>query len=280
MAPQARAETGAYGLRLAGLESALLAPAPPDWPAATVVKRVGPVPETPMRVDADGGQLGIAGVTSLRASRVERTVEIVTHRAVTDDELVHPGLSAAAALFALWDGRLALHAGAFVHAGRAWGILGEKERGKSSLLASLALRGHPVVSDDLHVVAPDGGVAMGPRAVDLRPEAAERLASTGRLSAARLSTRSRLALDTIDPETPLGGWVLLEWGDDVAVEPIPAARRFAAVVDSFGWQRLAYDRMAVLAAVARPAWVLRRPRAWEREAEAIERLLAAVTEAA
>ncbi|MGI9119790.1 MAG: hypothetical protein ACR2G7_06680 [Acidimicrobiales bacterium] len=49
--------------------------------------------------------------------------------------LAHPCLTAAASIFAWWDGRVALHAGGFVVDGTAWGLMGAQEAGKSTTMA-------------------------------------------------------------------------------------------------------------------------------------------------
>jgi hypothetical protein len=207
--------------------------------------------------------------------RLAGTAAYVAPRPIGPDELVHPHLSKAAAVFAVWTGRAAIHAGAFVHAGRAWGVLGAREAGKSTLLARLALAGVPVVADDLLVVREDLAVHPGPRCIDLRPASAERIASA-RTVPSRQGQRSRLPLPPIDAAVPLGGWVVLEWGPDTAVERAPASELLHNLV----WRRL-YGLTPPRAEImldltALPALRFARARDWDAEAEAIERLLTAV----
>jgi ABC-type molybdenum transport system ATPase subunit/photorepair protein PhrA len=51
-------------------------------------------------------------------------------------------------VLAHWLGRESFHGGGFVAGDGVWGVLGEKGDGKSTLLASLALSGVPIVADD------------------------------------------------------------------------------------------------------------------------------------
>ena len=58
--------------------------------------------------------------------------------ALSAEELVHPFLAPVAAVAAHWHGRESLHGGGFALGDRAWGIIGDRMGGKSSLLAALA----------------------------------------------------------------------------------------------------------------------------------------------
>ena len=109
------------------------------------------------------------------------------------DELVHPFLAPAAALFAHWHGREGLHGGALALGGTAWGVIGDRLGGKSSLLAALAVSGTDVVCDDVLVL--DGReVYPGPRTVDLREDAAAAL-ERRRGDRCRRSSRTLAAAD-------------------------------------------------------------------------------------
>ena len=65
------------------------------------------------------------------------TMTFQVRRRVPDDELVHPLLAPAAMHFAAWLGHAAFHGGAFVQNGRAFGVLAERNHGKSTTLARL-----------------------------------------------------------------------------------------------------------------------------------------------
>jgi hypothetical protein len=133
--------------------------------------------------------LGLPGLRQLLLRRGEGTATFTGPR-LSHDELIHPYLGAAASVFSRWCGREVYHAGAFVCGGLAWAVVGGREAGKSSLLAALAARGLPVLSDDL--VVTDGHQAFcGPRTIDLR-----RLApgTTAPVTPVRGASRWRLAL--------------------------------------------------------------------------------------
>ena len=147
---------------------------------------------------------------------------------MSDQALVHPYLAPAAAVIARWLGREPFHAGAFALDGGAWGVLGEREAGKSSLLAWLSLQGRSVVCDDMLVVAGDT-VFAGPRSVDLRRETAVRLGAGEELGMIGARERWRVGLPPIEPEVPLAGWVFLEWGDEVSGHAGRAGRAAGAV---------------------------------------------------
>jgi hypothetical protein len=136
-------------------------------------------------------------------------------------ELVHPHLAPGAAVLARWLGRETLHAGAVLAGGGAWAMLGDRESGKSSTLDWLAAHGHPVLADDLLVL--DGSdVLAGPRCIDLRADAAQRLGAGEPLGVVGTRERWRLRLGPLASSAPLRGWGILDWGDDVAVEPVRA----------------------------------------------------------
>src|SRR6202041_3496235 len=98
-------------------------------------------------------------------------VQLRVPRPVPAECLAQPHLASAAAALGIWAGCQALHGGAFVHAGRAWALVGDKGAGKSTALAQLAAAGITVLADDL-VICQKGTILAGPRSVDLRPEAA------------------------------------------------------------------------------------------------------------
>ena len=98
-----------------------------------------------------------------------------------------------AALAARWLRRESFHAGAVVVEGGAWAILGDKEAGKSSTLAHLALNGYTVLSDDV-LVLERGSVFAGPRCIDLRAEPARRLGAREPLAVVGMRERFRIEL--------------------------------------------------------------------------------------
>ena len=112
--------------------------------------------------------------------------------------LVHPVLGTTAAAHAHWQGMLTFHAGSFVSPeGGVWGLLGDREQGKSSALAWMALNGHEVFADDLTIT--DGErVLAGPRCIDLREASARHLLIGEELGTAR-------------SPAPGGGWTCRRW---------------------------------------------------------------------
>ena len=85
-----------------------------------------------------------------RAERIERATATTTLYGAPPlprHSFAHPILGTTAAAHAEWSGRLCFHAGCFLDGReRAWGVLGEREAGKSSALAWLAARGVPILA--------------------------------------------------------------------------------------------------------------------------------------
>ena len=75
---------------------------------------------------------------------------------------------------------LLLHAGAVAWADDAVLLVGDKERGKSTLVAHLVKEGHDYLTDDMTPVRLDDGLVEAfPRAIDLRGDSPRLLAPTG-----------------------------------------------------------------------------------------------------
>ena len=192
-------------------------------------------------------------------------------------ELVHPYLASVAAVAARWLGNESFHAGAVEYDGGAWVLLGGKTAGKSSLLATLALAGHAVVTDDVAVVHRDCLVSAGPRLIDLRAEAAAQLGVGRPLGKVGLRERWRMDIRSVPSELPLRGFIELVWGDGPEITRVPAARRVARLVEQRVIHRLPpRDPAFLLELAALPMLELRRPRDWNAEAEARERLIDAI----
>lgn len=189
--------------------------------------------------------------------------------------LVHPTLAVPLSLLARWSGHVTLHAGAF-EAGGAWGVLGDRTAGKSSMLAALSAGGVPIVADDLVVVDGDGFVLAGPRCVDLRSDVAERFAAAEPMGIVGGRPRFRLTTPPAPPRTPLRGFFVLEWGDgpEIELEPLGMRERLGLL---YGQEYMgimgAADPRRLVAIVGLPAWRLRRPRDWDAAGEVVERVL-------
>jgi hypothetical protein len=255
--------SGVYGLRLAGLEaSELLAPAKPEWPLFELHNRVEPGPYgeeelvSPERAELrlkTGGRLYIE-----RAGRAE----FVTPRPLSSEELVHPYLAPVAAIAAHWWARESVHAGAFVADGGAWGVVGDRESGKSSTLARLALDGVPVVADDL-LILEGTDVLTGPRAIDLREEPAARLGVGASIGMAGARERWRLKLGQVPSGLQLRGWIHLAWGERVEAVPVEGRDRIERLLNQRGAWLPSLSPAVLLDLASLPSWEVRRPQAWE-----------------
>jgi hypothetical protein len=180
------------------------------------------------------------------------------------DALIHPLGTVPFALLARWRGDVTLHAGAFATAAGAWAVVGHREAGKSTLLASLANRGVRLLADDLVAVL-EGRVWPGPGCVDLRPDAAVRFAGARDLGIVSGRRRFRLSTPTETRRLPLRGIFVLAWHDraGVRVEPLTVEERLRLLYD------LEYvalvgpaDPRALMDLVEVPAWRVSRSRHW------------------
>jgi hypothetical protein len=150
--------------------------------------------------------------------------------------------------------------------GRAWAVVGEKEGGKSTLLASLAQRGLGVLSDDL-LVLEERRVLHGPRLIDLREAAAVHMELGEALGSAREGGRWRMRLDPT-PDTELAGWVFLRWGDEVELRTVGLADRIDRLLELVPTREESVVSLAAL-----PAYELVRPPSWEALPGALDALL-------
>src|SRR3954447_11359018 len=171
-----RQQFGAYGLRLSGVEGAenALVPADLSWPSFDLQVRVADSSPGSEHLDQTRARIRLRTGGWIEIDRLRGRALFTVPEALSAEELVHPFLAPVAAVAAHWNRRESLHGGAFAVDGRAWGLIGDRMGGKSSLLAALAERRICVVSDDVLVI--DGSdVFAGPRTVDLRADAAQRL---------------------------------------------------------------------------------------------------------
>lgn len=263
---------GAYGFRIAGLDdfAPLLVEAEDGWPALSIDWREdGSLDGEPLAPDASstvrfttGGAVIELGPTAAIELRQEPPRATIRARSVAGgNAVVHPYLGAAASVAARWYGRESFHAGAFASGSRAWGVLGTRTAGKSSLLAWLHLHGRVVLSDDVLVV--DGQRAFAaPRTLDLRAEAAERLGLGEPLGHVGARERWRVGLGPAEPQLPLAGWVYLGWGAQVELEPVRGRERLARLGAHLTIPHVPVVAAALLELAALPSFELRRPRSW------------------
>src|SRR5207302_1345877 len=106
----------------------------------------------PLLVDTGRAVYPQVGGGHVVIDRVAGTATWMTREPPAPDEMIHPRLGMVAAVYAHWRGDDAFHAGAFVHGGRAWAVVGAGEQGKSTLLAALHAQGLHVVADDTLVI--------------------------------------------------------------------------------------------------------------------------------
>jgi hypothetical protein len=270
-----RIGAGAYGLRLEGVDAAaeLLVPADGAWPTLALAAEVGPAAPVHQLVDDERAVLATRSGTRLEITRSPLRAVFTAPQPISEDALVHPHLASAAAVASRWLGRESLHAGAFVAGGRAWAVLGDRGSGKSSLLAALALASHPVLADDLLVL--EGPLALaGPRGIDLRKDAAERLGAGEPLGVVGTRERWRVRIGPAPVETELAGLILLAWGDVVGLAPVGPGSVLEAVVGAQALRVPPEDPASRLSLAALPGWELTRPPDWASLPAALERLLA------
>lgn len=272
----ARPRWGAYGLHLAPTPSTRwLVPAPSDWRTVSVASVAGPLSRpisTDVSLSADGPRVRIDTGAGWRLA-LDTEARTATYRGVdlAAPEFVHPGLAATAAIISRSWGRAALHAGGFVLDGRVWGVLGDREAGKTTLLDSLATAGLGIMADDLLIV--DGeDVYAGPRCLDLREAPVEAVTTTR----VRDGVRHRVTLAPVPARLPLAGWVSLAWGDGPRVEPVPLGERLRLLASAASWLIGEQDAEQLLDLATLPARRLVRPRSHEGLAASGAALLSAL----
>jgi hypothetical protein len=269
---------GAYGLQLTGLEDAdsLLAAASPDWPHVEVSVVASELQTDREQLDDDRGRLRLKTGGWIELRRDPGRAHYVVPAPLTTDALVHPYLAPAAAVFAHWHGREGLHAGALALGAIAWGVVGDRLGGKSSLLAALALRGSDVVCDDVLVVDRDLTAYAGPRTIDLREDAATALAAGEAIGTGGTRARWRLRLEALDRPLTLGGWVFTAWADELELRRLTAPETLASLYRNRSIRLPPKDPAWFLQLSALPAWELRRPRSWASLPATVEVLLGAL----
>jgi hypothetical protein len=269
---------GAYGFRLiyADQEEQLdLIDVGPEAPPVPVEWHTGEPGEPYEIVTPDRVGLGTPGSSGFEVRRDPPSIQFDFAQPPVPGSLVHPLLTIPISVLARWRGDVTLHAGAFEAGGAAWAMVGMREAGKSTTLASIGQRGHPVVADDLLTIA-GTQVWAGPHCVDLRPDVAARFPEARRLGEIGGRVRHRLSTPPGAPTLPLGGLFLLDWheGTSVAVEPLPRREllRLLYAQEYIGLLGPA-DPVKILALLTRPAWRVVRPRDWDKTDELVDRIL-------
>lgn len=266
---------GAYGLSLNGVDAAadLLVRAHPDWPRFDLVTRIGSARRPQETVTDARAELKLRNGGEIVIERRKGRITFRTPHELSPDEIVHPYLAPAAAVIGHWLGRESLHAGAFEADHGVWALLGEREAGKSSTLAHLAVSGRGVVCDDMLILEGTTPFA-GPRSLDLRRETAEHLAVGEPLGVVGARERWRISLGPVPERLPLRGCVFLEWGERVDASPVPPSERLARLFQHRGVRLPPTDPVALLELAALPAWELVRPHGLASVEATADRLLA------
>lgn len=270
---------GAYGFRIVGVpatDDVLLVDAPAHWPRLEVDVAVTSKPR-PLgeRVDDDTAVLlpRSGGWVSLDRATGRATLSLPAPPA--PGALVHPHLASVAVVSAHWLGRETFHAGAFVAGGKVWGLLGQKEAGKSSFLAHLAIAGIPILCDDVLVLDELTALA-GPRSIDLRPDAAMRINRGEAMGVIGTRERWRLQLTPIAAELPLGGWVTLGWGPEASLRRLRGSNRLVALGGHRATSLYPPRPETLIELSSLPMIELERPRNWGLAEDVARRLLDAV----
>jgi hypothetical protein len=267
-------DRGAYGLRITGIDAdAMLVPAGLDWPHLRIVVSVEDSPLTEELLTEDRADLRLRTGGRVAVDRATGVARFIVLRPLTDHELVHPFLAPAAAVMAHWLDRPCFHAGAFVSDGGVWAVVGDRESGKSSMLAWLALHSHAVVADDILVLDNGGGVYAGPRSIDLREETADRLGVGEPLGRIGARSRWRMSLPPIQEQLPFRGWFFLEWNDVLEMTRLRGSDCLTRLLQQLTVRMRPPRPEAMLELSALPAWELRRPRDWPLFDEAAHLLL-------
>jgi len=268
---------GAYGLRLGPpLAEEELVDAPTSWPQwrmcwqETALER-----RQTQRIGPDEALLDLTPKGQVLVDRLTSTSTFLLPAPPQPEAWSHPYLSSTALLVAWWSGRRSFHAGAFVAGGGAWAVLGDKEQGKSSILAWLARRGYPVLCDDVLVI--DQGQALsGPRCLDLREGASAHFGMGTWIGLVGARERWRVHLPETSPQVPFRGWVAPAWADEVSVGPVKVADRLKRILPHRGLTIPEKDDGKWLDLIARPMLELRRPKSWSSLDLAMSRLLEAL----
>ena len=283
------AHRGAYGLRIdfgdtgansTPIDRTLLVDVGADRPGWQIIWEPLPRPASdaaPVVESWNRDEAVLAAPPSgfVTVDRAAARTTLHLHEPPTPATILHPYLASTGVVAGHWLGRTPFHGGSFVAGGRAWGVLGGREMGKSSLLMSLHRAGTPVLADDV-LVLEDGVAYAGPRCLDLRQSAAERFGAGDYLGVVGTRERWRVTLPPAPGEVPFGGWILLDWGDQVELgRPDPAAR-LTALVANAGLTAPGVATPGILDLLDYPMIRFGRPRDWSQADSALEQLLRAV----
>lgn len=236
--------------------------------------------------------LAVRGVGRFRASDGTRVVVDPDPGATESDVRLYLSGSVLGAIW-LQRGSFPLHASTvLLPDGGCVSFVGPSGAGKSSLAAHFAHAGHPLVADDVSVLAErDGGFAVwpGPARVKLAQDTLESLDRDAAELPRTGGTREKyhLEFDSRSSGAPvrLRGIFLLAWGDDSpktvrlhgldAIDVVAGHTYRQEFVQPLGLDRAWLHQAATVARIV-PTFRLIRPRGYDRAIEAIEAVRAAV----
>lgn len=242
----------AYGFRFDGMiESDWLAlRGGEDWPVVTLAPDASVALRDLARLDPERMHVGVCPQ-------------------LPPDEIVHPLLGRTLTLLAEARGIDALHGGVVLGADGAWMLVGDREAGKSSLLAQCHRDGAQVLSDD--IVALKGMRCLsGPRCIDLRSGAAERL---GPGISARGGTKQRIRLPPAPAQAEAAGVIHLAWGPATQLTELRPAERIARLVTHRAVRMWPRSLSLTLDLASLPTFELQRPQMLDSLADSAVLLL-------
>jgi hypothetical protein len=268
---------GAWGIRMPAVSGVahLMSEVPSTWPLVKVTTEVSHEVSREIEWGPERAQYTLLGGHHVRIEREPLRVHLQLCRPTTPEGIVAPHLSSAASTIAIWRGDEPFHAGAFVHGGGAWALLGAKGSGKTSTLAMLNRLGVAVLTDDL-LIYQEGRVLVGPRCVDLRREPAQALAVGKDIGIVGTRRRWRVYLPRCPVSVPLAGWLLPEWGDSDSLTRLEPADRLR-VLPQFRALRVPWERPDSLLELATlPFYRWRRPRLLHKLDASVSNLLSSL----
>jgi hypothetical protein len=254
---------GVYGLNVTGLSLAdtFAGPVTAGAPSLEVRQRqLSDATPVPPFLDDRRAVIPLVNGGVLEVTRDPGVATYWMDRSVPDLEMLHPWLVPAVAVMSSWHQRFAFHGGLISARGKALGMMAEREGGKSTLLAWIALQTPMTVMADDLIVAQGNEVHAGPRCIDLRPASLEILPSTATGTVVRDEDRLRLAVPPGPAVAELVGFVVLEWGGTTALERVTPSDRLPALLPHTSIAGVSSRPDGVLALTHYPTWRLTRPR--------------------
>lgn len=257
---------GVYGLHLTGLgDVSRYVGAPlPGSPKLAIRQQLGQAPEdAESRLFDDRAIIPLIENGLLEVFREPAVASFTMPRTLSDDELLHPWLVPAAATVSAWHGRRVMHGGLVSNGTKAVAIVGDKEGGKSTLLAWLAFEaGLSVMCDDL-VVLDGERVFAGPACIDLRPGSVPHLPEVVGSTLVRDGTRLRVPLPKTPPVAEFMGVIVLEWSEHTAMPGVPPGERLTHVLPHALVEGIPSGVAGVLGFAQYRMWRLMRPKRWD-----------------